>query len=87
VNGRFRWWSTYARSPYCLHTEYEAHRTARRYLLATQLLVPVPSGTFWMLKSSGRLAFLEDGTVLADVAYDPELGLLPREIDLDTGFV
>jgi CRISPR-associated endonuclease/helicase Cas3 len=73
--------------PYCLCTEYEAHRTAKRYLLATQLLVPVPSGTFWMLKNSGRLAFLKDGTVLANVAYDSELGLLPGEIDLEAGFV
>ncbi|MBC7216913.1 MAG: hypothetical protein H5U36_01785 [Candidatus Caldatribacterium sp.] len=73
--------------PYCLCTEYRTHCAARQYLLATQLLVPIPSGTFWMLKSAGRLTLLEDGTILADVTYDPELGLLPGEVDLDATLI
>lgn len=30
---------------------------------------------------------LKDGTLVANVAYDPELGLLPGEVDLDVGFI
>ncbi|WP_027719322.1 CRISPR-associated helicase/endonuclease Cas3 [Desulfovirgula thermocuniculi] len=73
--------------PRCLYPEYEEHRTQKHFLLATQLLVPVPLGTFWMLNNAGRLTPLKDGTLVANVAYDPELGLLPGEVDLDVGFI
>lgn len=73
--------------PRSLYTQYEAHRVQKRYLLATELLVPVPLGTFWMLNHAGRLTLLKDGTLVADAAYDPELGLLPREVDLDVNFI
>jgi len=73
--------------PHCFYAEYEAHRAEKRYLLATQLLVPIPLGTFWMLNNAGRLTLLKDGVLMVDAAYDPELGLMPREVDLDANFV
>lgn len=73
--------------PCCFYTEHETHRAEKHYLLATQLLVPIPLGTFWMLSNGGRLTRLKDGTLVADATYDPELGLSPREVDLDANFV
>lgn len=73
--------------PRCYYAEYEGYKAEKRYLLATQLLVPVPRGTFWMLNQQGRLIRLKDGTLVVDAAYDPELGLLPREVDPDAGFI
>lgn len=73
--------------PRSLYTQYEAHRAQKHYLLATELLVPIPFGTFWMLNNAGRLTLLKDGILVADAAYDPELGLLPGEADLDVNFI
>jgi len=55
-------------------------------LLANQLLLPVPLGTFWMLQKAGRLT-KSDGTLIVDVSYDDKLGLLPREVDIDSNFI
>lgn len=73
--------------PRCFYKEYETRRAEKRYLLATQLLVPIPPGTFWILNNAGKLTRLKDGVLMADAAYDPELGLLPREVDLDANFI
>jgi CRISPR-associated endonuclease/helicase Cas3 len=69
--------------PKTLFEEYEEHRQARRYLLANALLVPIPVGTFYMLNKAGRLTKLRDGTLLAEATYNKELGLLPKEPDID----
>ncbi|MCG0276467.1 MAG: CRISPR-associated helicase Cas3' [Thermosediminibacteraceae bacterium] len=73
--------------PRCLYEEYEVHRADKRYLLANQLLVPVPNGTFWMLNKKGKLRLLKDGTLMADVGYDDELGLLSTEDILDISII
>ena len=73
--------------PRALFEEYDRHRSHKHYLLADQLLVPIPIGTFWKLNKAGRLTRLDDGTLVADVAYDRGLGLLPEEIDLDVQFI
>jgi len=58
-----------------------------KHLLAQQLLVPVPYGTFWKLHRAGRISQLKDGTLVASVQYDPDLGLLPEVADLDAVIV
>lgn len=73
--------------PRQLYCEYEKHLCNKHYLLATQMLVPIPLGTFHMLNKNGRLKTLKDGVLMADVLYDPELGLLPKEADLDANFI
>lgn len=73
--------------PRQLYCEYEKHLCNKHYLLATQMLVPIPLGTFHMLNKNGRLKTLKDGVLMADVLYDPELGLLPKEVDLDVNFI
>ncbi len=73
--------------PSGLYNEYETHRRNRHYLLANQLLLPVPLGTFWMLQKAGRLTKLKDGTLKTDVVYDDKLGLLPDKIDIDSNFI
>jgi len=72
--------------PSRLYNEYETHRRNKHYLLANQLLLPVPLGTFWMLQKAGRLT-KSDGTLIVDVSYDDKLGLLPREVDIDSNFI
>ncbi len=57
--------------------EYTRHSVEKRTLLANQLLVPLPLGTFWKLHRANRISQLKDGTLVAAVSYDPELGLLP----------
>jgi len=58
-----------------------------KHLLANQFLVSIPYGTFWKLQRAGRLAQLKDGTVVASVQYDDELGLLPDVADIDAVLV
>jgi CRISPR-associated endonuclease/helicase Cas3 len=69
--------------PSALFQEFDSYRQAKRYLLANQLLVPIPLGTFHMLNNAGRLKQLKDGTLLANANYDCHLGLLPEEADID----
>jgi len=69
--------------PGALFKEFDAYRQAKQYLLANQLLVPIPLGTFHMLNKAGRLKQLKDGTLLANATYNSELGLLPKEVDID----
>jgi CRISPR-associated endonuclease/helicase Cas3 len=69
--------------PIALFQEFDSYRQAKRYLLANQLLVPIPLGTFHMLNNAGRLKQLKDGTLLANANYDCHLGLLPEEADID----
>lgn len=71
--------------PRRLYDEYERYR--KQHLLASQLLVPIPAGTFWMLRNAGRITSLQDGTLVADAVYDATLGLLPKEVDLDVNFL
>jgi len=71
--------------PNSLFGEYHDHWTNKRYLLAYQLLVPIPLGAFWRLKKDGRLA-KHDRIPIANVAYDPQLGLLPERVELDVQF-
>ncbi|RLI48304.1 MAG: CRISPR-associated helicase Cas3 [Candidatus Thorarchaeota archaeon] len=73
--------------PRRLYDEFARHMSDKQYLLAYQLLVPIPLGTFYMLNNAGKLQRLEEGVLLAEVAYDSELGLLPKEMDLDVNIV
>lgn len=73
--------------PSSLYNEYEVQRRNKHYLLANQLLLPIPLGTFWMLQKAGRLTKLKDGTLKTDVVYDDKLGLLPDKIDIDSNFI
>lgn len=73
--------------PQQLFSEYDQYRQAKQYLLANHLLVPIPLGTFHMLNNLGRLKRLRDGTLLAQVTYDDELGLLCKEVDIDAGIL
>ncbi|HID06222.1 MAG TPA: CRISPR-associated helicase Cas3', partial [Armatimonadetes bacterium] len=69
------------------YDEYQEHMNNKHYLLANQLLVPIPLGTFHMLNNDGRLCHLKEGTLLADVSYDSERGLLPKEINVDAAII
>lgn len=71
--------------PTCLYDEYAKHLEKKCYLLANQLLVPIPLGTFHMLNKKGLLS-RQDNTFIANVPYDNELGMLTREIDIDASF-
>ncbi|MCR4404362.1 MAG: hypothetical protein NUW06_03595 [Candidatus Acetothermia bacterium] len=73
--------------PRRLYDEYEGHMREKRYLLAHQLLVPIPIGTFHALCKAGRIQQLKDGLPMADAAYDPGLGLLPKEAEPDVAFM
>jgi CRISPR-associated endonuclease/helicase Cas3 len=70
-----------------LYREYDEHIRNKHYLLATQLLVPIPLGAFHALKKAGRITPLKDGVCLADVRYAPELGLLSEEADRNVGII
>ncbi len=72
--------------PVKLYAEYAEHWQEKRYLLANQLLVPIPLGTFHMLNKAGLLT-RQDRTLIANVAYDEMLGLLPKEVDIDAAFI
>ncbi|MCS7224906.1 MAG: CRISPR-associated helicase Cas3' [Armatimonadetes bacterium] len=69
--------------PRQLYPEYDCYLTNKHYLLASQLVVPIPLSTFHMLKKAGRLKLLKNGVLMADAPYDYELGLLPTEVDSD----
>lgn len=75
--------------PRSLFEEYVAYRHANRHLLANQLLVPIPYGTYHMLARQHRLTLSDakDGAVLVDAPYDGHLGLLPDRVDLDAVIV
>ncbi|MCS7241823.1 MAG: CRISPR-associated helicase Cas3' [Candidatus Caldatribacterium sp.] len=73
--------------PRKLYEEYDTYIRNGYYLLANQLLVPVPLGTFYMLNNKGRLVRLKHGVLMADVIYDETLGLLPHEVDIDAAFL
>jgi CRISPR-associated endonuclease/helicase Cas3 len=73
--------------PRGLYGVYDEHLRNKHYLLATQLLVPIPLGTLHALNKAGRLQCLKDGVLLADIRYDQELGLLPQEADLDAAII
>ena len=73
--------------PNALFQEFDCYRQAKQYLLANQLLVPIPLGTFHMLNKVGRLKQLKDGILLANATYNSELGLLPKEVDIDAAII
>ena len=73
--------------PRRFYDEFIGHQEQKQYLLASELLVPVPLGTFQMLNQQGRIRQIAGRVLLADVAYDDELGLLPREVDLDVNII
>jgi len=52
--------------------------TAKEWLRAQELLLPLRYGTFQGLKSKGLIERAEDAPVVL-LDYDPQLGLLPRE--------
>lgn len=71
-----------------LYDEYDEYLRNKRYLLASQLLVPIPLSTFHALKRAGKIKLLANGVQMANIRYDPELGLLPQEeIDLDVALI
>jgi hypothetical protein len=63
---------------------FENYLRAKQYLYANQLLVPIPLGTFHMLSKTGRLKKILNNIYLADTHYDPELGLMTKEVNPDT---
>ncbi len=69
------------------YDEFIDHQERKRYLLASQLLVPIPLGTFHMFNQHGRIKQLSNRTLLANVAYDDKLGLLSGEVDLDVNII
>jgi CRISPR-associated endonuclease/helicase Cas3 len=71
--------------PRGLYEEYDEHIRNRHYLLATQLLVAIPSGALHAL--TGKIKRLKDGVLMVDVRYDPKLGLLPKEGEINTSFI
>jgi len=73
--------------PRGLYAAYNEHLRNKYYLLAAQLLAPVPLGTVQGLNKAGKLRRLKDGVLLADIRYDRELGLLPQEVDLDVAII
>lgn len=70
-----------------LFKDYHEYLEQKHYLLASELLIPIPMGTFWMLNKAGKIRRLQNGTLLVAVKYDSELGLLPQEFDLDGTFI
>jgi CRISPR-associated endonuclease/helicase Cas3 len=62
--------------PRDLGEEYHRYMKAKQYLLATQLLAPISTNRFHTLQRMGKIVRLADGVPMADVSYDPELGLL-----------
>lgn len=72
--------------PCRLYNEYQTLMRNKHYLLATQLLVSIPFGTFHILNKAGKLHRLKDGVLMVDASYHPELGLLPKESELDSCF-
>lgn len=71
--------------PIRFYDEYVKNLEQKRYLLANQLLVPIPLGTFHMLNNANLLTKQSD-VLIADVVYDDELGLLSKEVDIDASF-
>jgi CRISPR-associated endonuclease/helicase Cas3 len=61
-----------------LRNEYDRYIKAKQYLLATQLLAPIPASRFHSLERAGRIVWLSDGVPMADIGYDPEFGLLSQ---------
>jgi CRISPR-associated endonuclease/helicase Cas3 len=72
--------------PVCLYDEYEEYRRNKQYLLANQLLVPVPLGTYWKLKNEGRLN-QANGVLQVDASYTIEQGLNTSTIDIDWSII
>lgn len=73
--------------PASLFQEFDTYWQLKQYLHALQLLVPVPPGTFHMLRTAGRLTTLRSGVILVNTAYDQELGLIPEGTDPDATFI
>jgi len=73
--------------PRKFYHEFIQYQEQKHYLLASELFVPIPLGTFHMLKQQGRIQQLADRTYLADVVYDDELGILSKEVDLDVNIL
>lgn len=74
--------------PRGLYGEYDEHIRSKHYLLATQLLVPIPLGMFHALNKAGKIDLLTNHVRMANIHYDPELGLLlKKEVDSDVAFI
>lgn len=73
--------------PAALFQEFDAYWRQKHYLHAVQLLVPIPTGVFHVLKAAHCLDRLRSGVLLANVRYDEDLGLTPRMVDIDASFI
>lgn len=73
--------------PCKFYHEFLQYQEQKYYLLASELFVPIPLGTFQRLKQQGRIQQRVDRTWLADVIYDDELGILSKEVDLDVNIL
>jgi len=73
--------------PRSLFEEYQTYIDSKRYLLAMQLMVSIPLGTYHILQRSGRLHLIKDRILLADARYDRELGLTADDVDVDINFL
>lgn len=72
--------------PSCLYAKYDKYCSEKRFLLADQLFVPIPLGTFHMLNKQGKLT-QHNRVLIANVAYDSRVGLSPKEVNLDAQFL
>ncbi|GIV18866.1 MAG: CRISPR-associated helicase/endonuclease Cas3 [Armatimonadota bacterium] len=72
--------------PSCLQEEYLRRVTAKEWLRAHELLVPLRYGTFQGLKSNGLIERAGEAPVVL-LDYDSQLGLLPREHISETWIV
>ncbi|MCL6534209.1 MAG: CRISPR-associated helicase Cas3' [Armatimonadetes bacterium] len=68
--------------PMCLYDAYAKYFRNKQYLLANQLLVPVPLGTYRKLKNERRLV-QANGVLQVDAPYTEEQGLDTGAIDID----
>lgn len=64
--------------PLPLWKEYQQNIDEKKYLLATQLLVPVHLGIFQKLRRENRIV-KQDGCWLANVKYSKHFGLVPAQ--------
>lgn len=72
--------------PKSLYDEYRKHWDNKRYLLASQLLAPLPIGVFHALQREGR-ARQSGGVLMISACYSGEEGLKVDEMDIDASFV
>ncbi len=72
--------------PVKLYQEYETYMKEKLYLMANELLVPIPLGTLHLLDKCGLIA-RQSGAVLVNVGYDETIGLMTEKMDVDWALI